>query len=60
MIDLSVSVDEQLVEADAAIVDNSAMAFDWLVTGKPLVVTIPRPNPPVRESTTASCRRATG
>ncbi len=24
-----------------AIVDNSAMAFDWLVTGKPLVVTLP-------------------
>lgn len=32
---------QQIVDSDVAIVDNSAMAFDWLVTGKPLIVTIP-------------------
>jgi hypothetical protein len=32
---------EQMAESAVAIVDNSAMAFDWLVTGKPIVVTVP-------------------
>ncbi len=41
VIDTSGSLDEQIAESAVAIVDNSAMAFDWLVTGKPLVVTIP-------------------
>jgi hypothetical protein len=35
------SLGEQMAESAVAIVDNSAMAFDWLVTGKPIVVTIP-------------------
>jgi hypothetical protein len=43
VIDTSGSLDEQIAESAVAIVDNSAMAFDWLVTGKPLVVTIPAP-----------------
>jgi hypothetical protein len=30
-----------MAQAAVAIVDNSAMAFDWLVTGKPIVVTVP-------------------
>jgi hypothetical protein len=41
VIDASAGLDEQIAESAVAIVDNSAMAFDWLVTGKPLVVTIP-------------------
>jgi hypothetical protein len=41
VIDASSELDEQMAESAVAIVDNSAMAFDWLVTGKPLVVTIP-------------------
>ena len=41
IIDASAGLDEQIAESAVAIVDNSAMAFDWLVTGKPLVVTIP-------------------
>jgi len=41
VIDTSGQLNEQMAEAAAAIVDNSAMAFDWLITGKPLIVTIP-------------------
>jgi hypothetical protein len=41
VIDASAGLDEQIAESAVAIVDNSAMAFDWLVTGKPLIVTIP-------------------
>ena len=41
VIDASAGLDDQIAESAVAIVDNSAMAFDWLVTGKPLVVTIP-------------------
>lgn len=41
VVDTAGRVAEQIAESDVAIVDNSAMAFDWLVTGKPLVVTIP-------------------
>jgi hypothetical protein len=41
VIDTAGRLAEQIAESDVAIVDNSAMAFDWLVTGKPLIVTIP-------------------
>lgn len=50
---------DQIAEADVAIVDNSAMAFDWLVTGKPLVVTIPSTDAQVgvHNSFLAACYR---
>lgn len=41
VVDTSGRIDEQIAESDVAIVDNSAMAFDWLVTGKPIIVTVP-------------------
>ena len=41
VIDTAARIDTQIAESDVAIVDNSAMAFDWLVTGKPLIVTVP-------------------
>lgn len=41
VIDTATQIDEQIAESNIAIVDNSAMAFDWLVTGKPLIVTVP-------------------
>lgn len=41
VVDTAIRIDSQIAESDAAIVDNSAMAFDWLVTGKPLIVTVP-------------------
>ncbi len=41
LVDTQPHLAEQLAESDVAIVDNSAMAFDWLVTGKPLIVTLP-------------------
>ncbi len=41
VIDTAGKIDWQIAESDVAILDNSAMAFDWLVTGKPLIVTIP-------------------
>lgn len=52
---------EQMAESAVAIVDNSAMAFDWLVTGKPIVVTIPatQAQTGVRSSFLAACYRLT-
>ncbi len=41
VVDTAGRIDSQIAESDVAIMDNSAMAFDWLVTGKPLIVTIP-------------------
>jgi hypothetical protein len=41
VIDTAARIAEQIAQSDVAVVDNSAMAFDWLVTGKPLIVTIP-------------------
>jgi hypothetical protein len=41
VIDTAGQIDVQIAESNIAIVDNSAMAFDWLVTGKPLIVTVP-------------------
>lgn len=41
VVDTAGRIDTQIAESDVAIMDNSAMAFDWLVTGKPLIVTIP-------------------
>lgn len=41
VIDTAGRIADQIADSDVAIVDISAMAFDWLVTGKPLVVTIP-------------------
>jgi hypothetical protein len=41
VIDTASQIDDQIAESDIAVVDNSAMAFDWLVTGKPLIVTVP-------------------
>lgn len=41
VVDTAGRIDSQIALSDVAIMDNSAMAFDWLVTGKPLIVTIP-------------------
>lgn len=41
VIDTAGRIDSQIAESDVAVVDNSAMAFDWLVTGKPIIVTVP-------------------
>lgn len=61
VIDTAPQVDEQIAVSDAAIVDNSAMAFDWLVTGKPLIVTIPATEAQigVRTSFLSACYRLT-
>ena len=61
VVDTSGSLDEQFAESAVAIVDNSAMAFDWLVTGKPLVVTIPATEATVgvHNSFLAACYRLT-
>jgi hypothetical protein len=41
VVDTAGQIDAQISESDVGIMDNSAMAFDWLVTGKPLIVTVP-------------------
>jgi hypothetical protein len=52
---------DQMAQSAIAIVDNSAMAFDWLVTGKPIIVTIPatQAQAGVRNSFLAGCYRLT-
>jgi hypothetical protein len=59
--DTASQLGEQLADSDVAIVDNSAMAFDWLVTGKPLVVTIPSTDASIGVHTSflAACYRLT-
>lgn len=39
VVDTAADAGARIAESEVAIVDNSAMAFDWLVTGKPLIVT---------------------
>ena len=42
LVDTTPALDWQLQVADACIADISAVTFDWLATGKPLVITQPK------------------
>jgi hypothetical protein len=61
VIDTSGRLADQIAVSEVAIVDNSAMAFDWLLTGKPLIVTIPATEATtgIHNSFLSSCYRLT-